>query len=121
MAAYPPDPDSNAPTQVRYGVLAFLCLLSFILYIDRICISQAAPDMQEELGLSNTLMGYVFGAFAVAYGLFEVPTGRWGDRFGSVTDPFGHSWGIATHVEDVPPDEMERRAAEFMGAAAAGS
>jgi PhnB protein len=44
----------------------------------------------------------------------------WGDRFGSITDPFGHSWSIATHVEDVPPDEMEKRAADAM-AAMAGS
>ncbi len=35
----------------------------------------------------------------------------WGDRFESVTDPFGHSSQIATHVEDVPPDEMAKRAA----------
>jgi PhnB protein len=33
----------------------------------------------------------------------------WGDRFGSVTDPFGHSWQIATHIEDVSPEEMEER------------
>jgi PhnB protein len=33
----------------------------------------------------------------------------WGDRFGRVTDPFGQQWGIATHIEDVAPDEMERR------------
>jgi PhnB protein len=33
----------------------------------------------------------------------------YGDRSGTLTDPFGHVWTIATHVEDVPPDEMERR------------
>lgn len=38
----------------------------------------------------------------------------WGDRFGRITDPFGHQWGIATHVEDVTPDEMDRRAKEAM-------
>jgi PhnB protein len=38
----------------------------------------------------------------------------WGDRYGKLTDPFGHSWGVATHVEDVSPDEMMRRGAEFM-------
>lgn len=38
----------------------------------------------------------------------------WGDRFGKVTDPFGHQWGIATHIEDVAPAEMERRSAEAM-------
>lgn len=37
----------------------------------------------------------------------------YGDRSGSFTDPFGHSWVIATHVEDVPEDEMQRRMAEF--------
>ncbi|HKT50476.1 MAG TPA: VOC family protein [Candidatus Angelobacter sp.] len=35
----------------------------------------------------------------------------YGDRSGTVTDPFGHKWTIATHVEDVSPDEIERRMA----------
>jgi PhnB protein len=38
----------------------------------------------------------------------------YGDRTGQLEDPFGHRWSIATHVEDVPPDEMEKRAAEAM-------
>ena len=38
----------------------------------------------------------------------------YGDRSGQFEDPFGHRWSVATHVEDVPPDEMERRAAEAM-------
>ena len=33
----------------------------------------------------------------------------WGDRFGQLTDPFGHSWSLATHKEDVAPEEMKRR------------
>jgi len=36
----------------------------------------------------------------------------YGDRSGMILDPFGHAWNIATHVEDVPPDEISRRAAE---------
>ena len=36
----------------------------------------------------------------------------YGDRSGSLTDPFGHSWTVATHVEDVAPEEMQRRMAE---------
>ena len=39
----------------------------------------------------------------------------YGDRSGTVEDPFGHSWTIATHKEDVPPAEMQRRAAAAMG------
>ena len=37
----------------------------------------------------------------------------WGDRFGTLQDPFGHVWHVATHVEDVEPDEMGRRAEEW--------
>lgn len=37
----------------------------------------------------------------------------WGDRMGSVLDPFGHKWTLATHVEDVPPEEMQRRMAKW--------
>src|SRR5712671_3952257 len=37
----------------------------------------------------------------------------WGDRYGKFTDPFGHQWGVATHIEDVSPEEMERRSAEW--------
>ena len=38
----------------------------------------------------------------------------YGDRTGQFEDPFGHRWSVATHVEDVPPDEMEKRAAAAM-------
>ncbi|MEA2277312.1 MAG: PhnB protein [Solirubrobacteraceae bacterium] len=38
----------------------------------------------------------------------------WGDRFGQLTDPFGHQWQVATHIEDVPPEEMATRAKAAM-------
>ena len=38
----------------------------------------------------------------------------YGDRAGQILDPFGHKWFVATHVEDVSPEEMERRAAAAM-------
>ena len=41
----------------------------------------------------------------------------YGDRTGGIIDPFGHRWYIATHVEDVPPEEMEKRAAAAMAEA----
>jgi PhnB protein len=46
----------------------------------------------------------------------EVADQFWGDRFGSVTDPFGHLWTIATHVEDLAPEEIEERAKAAMAA-----
>ncbi|MGH2767556.1 MAG: VOC family protein [Actinomycetota bacterium] len=39
----------------------------------------------------------------------------YGDRSGQFEDPFGHRWSVATHIEDVPPEEMAMRAAEAMG------
>jgi PhnB protein len=38
----------------------------------------------------------------------------WGDRYGKVRDPFGHSWGLSQHVEDVAPEEMKRRSQAWM-------
>lgn len=38
----------------------------------------------------------------------------WGDRYGKLTDPFGHQWGMATHIEDVAPEEMGKRAEAAM-------
>jgi MFS family permease len=78
----PKDP-SEQPTWVRYRVLAFLAAMTFILYLDRACINQAAPIIKEELHITETQKGWIFGAFTIAYALFEIPAGRWGDRFGS--------------------------------------
>lgn len=53
---------------------------------------------------------------AVAAGskvLMEVKDQFYGDRSGTLVDPFGHKWTVATHIEDVSPEEMERRAKEF--------
>lgn len=85
-----PTPDAQAPdvalprpTNARYIVLAFLCSMAFVLYLDRVCISQALKPMKDEFDLTNTQTSLVLMAFTLAYGIFEIPTGRWGDRFGS--------------------------------------
>jgi PhnB protein len=39
----------------------------------------------------------------------------WGDRYGSVTDPFGHTWSFATHIKDMTPEEMEEAAKSAFG------
>jgi PhnB protein len=74
-------------------------------------------------GSSVTISVYVEDVDAVfeaalANGATEVraPENQfYGDRSGQFEDPFGHRWSVATHVEDVPPDEMERRAADQAG------
>jgi MFS family permease len=69
-------------TRARYWVIVFAVTLAVIQYIDRVCISKAMPSIQRDLHFSNVQAGYVFGAFTLAYALFEIPTGWLGDRFG---------------------------------------
>jgi len=63
-------------------VLALLCALYLILFVDRVNIATAAPLMKVELGLSNTQLGLAFSAFAIPYALFQLIGGWIGDRFG---------------------------------------
>ncbi len=70
------------PTRVRHMVIVFAVTLGIITYIDRVCISQAAPYMTEDLGLTKAQMGWVFAAFAWSYALFEIPGGYLGDWIG---------------------------------------
>jgi MFS family permease len=72
----------SKPTRTRYWVIVFAVTLAVIQYIDRVCISQAAPLISKDLSLSPKQMGWVFGAFTLAYALFEVPCGYLGDRIG---------------------------------------
>jgi MFS transporter, ACS family, glucarate transporter len=81
--ATPPLDPNQQPTWVRYRVLAFLAAMTFVLYLDRSCINQAAPIIKNELGISEGQKGIIFGAFTLAYAVFEIPAGRWGDRYGS--------------------------------------
>jgi PhnB protein len=84
---------------------------------------QASTKPPKELGgTSVSVFMYVEDIDAVykqaveagASSLMEPDDMFWGDRFGSVLDPFGHSWTIATHIEDVPPEEMEERSKAWM-------
>ncbi len=73
---------AQPPSRVRYWVIVFSVTLAVITYIDRVCISQAAPLITKDLGLSKIQMGYAFTAFGVAYALFEIPGGFLGDWMG---------------------------------------
>ena len=84
---------------------------------------QASTRPPKELGGSSAgVFMYVEDVDAVvkqatdagATVTMEVADQFWGDRFGTITDPFGHVWSIATHVEDVPPEEMAERAKAAM-------
>ena len=86
---------------------------------------QASTKPPKELGgTSTSIFIYVEDVDATfkqavdagATVTMEVADQFWGDRFGTVTDPFGHVWSIATHVEDVPPEEIAERGKAAMAA-----
>lgn len=76
-------PPGQKTTHVRYGVMAFLGALAFLTYFDRICITRAQGDIKADLGITDTEMGLIMGAFWFAYAIFELPAGWMGDRFGA--------------------------------------
>ncbi len=84
MAASPPPARAAAesPSRVRHRVLTLTVLLYMITYMDRICISNAAPAIREEFGFDWMTMAWIFSAFSWSYALFQIPGGWMGDRFG---------------------------------------
>jgi len=96
----------------------------------RIMLADEMPEMPDAVTKSPTTLGgtatglalYVpdvdtsFERAVAAGATIKRPVKDqfYGDRSGTVEDPFGHLWTIATHVEDVPPEEIARRAAAMM-------
>jgi len=66
----------------RFILVLAAFLLMVLLYVDRACISVAKGDVARDLGLSNTQMGWVFGAFSLGYALCQTPAGMLADRLG---------------------------------------
>jgi PhnB protein len=90
--------------------------------------SAPVPGMKNACGvfLYTDNVDAVFNRAVAAGAKVDMPLDNqfWGDRYGKITDPFGHQWGLAKHVEDVAPEEMKRRSQEYAAkmakAAAAG-
>ena len=71
------------PSRTRHFVLGLLVLLYGLTYLDRVCISAAAPALQEEFGFDESVKGLIFSAFNLSYALFQIPTGWLADRIGA--------------------------------------
>ena len=74
--------ETMRPTRTRTIVVGFAVTLAVLQYVDRVAISQAAPLVMRDLGLTKEQMGWVFSAFTLAYALFEIPGGYLGDWIG---------------------------------------
>lgn len=91
-----------------------------------VMLSDEWPDMDQlgpkrRGGATASLMVYVddvdamFAQAVKAGAVVEKPCADqfWGDRTCTLVDPFGHRWMLATHIEDVPPEELARRMAQW--------
>lgn len=99
------------PTRARYRVVLLAVGLAVLSYVQRVAISGAAIPISHDLHLSKQQMGWVFGAFGLAYALFEIPMGLFGDRMGvrralaqivlawsAFTALTGAAWSVASLV-----------------------
>jgi len=84
--------------KTRYLILAVICLMYFITYIDRVNISVAGPMIKQEFGLTATQLGIVFSAFAYPYAAMQIIGGWCADRFGPriVLTVLSIIWAVAT-------------------------
>jgi len=108
----------------RHGVLAFLISLSVITFLDRLAIAVAGPRIQDELGIPPERWGWVLGAFALAYGIFEIPSGASGDRLGQrqVLTRIVVWWSIFTAATAAAGSYVQLMVTQFLfGAGEAGA
>jgi MFS family permease len=106
----------SQPTRSRARItFILLCLMAFIMYVDRTNISVAAPVMSKELGFNNTHLGFIFSAFAIAYSCFMIPGGWHSDRIGARKGLllYGSLWAVATIVTGLVGSLVALVAARF--------
>jgi sugar phosphate permease len=77
-----PDAQQAPRSFGRWYILGLICLMYLITYLDRVIISNTAPEIRTEFGFDQKTMGWIFGSFVLAYALFQVPGGWLSERFG---------------------------------------
>jgi len=99
-----PPPDSER-SNVRWVILALLCVGSFVAYVLRTNMSIAGENIMADLGLSKIQLGMVFSAFAWGYAIFQFPGGIFGDIVGSrrALSMIAVLWGILTLATGLVP------------------
>lgn len=90
---------------VRFRILGLLLVLSFVNYILRNNISVALPSIREEFAFSSTELGWILGSFNVAYALFQIPGGLFGDALGPrrALTIIAVTWGMLTALTGFVP------------------
>jgi MFS transporter, ACS family, glucarate transporter len=98
----------STPGRHRWVIVAILCAVAFVLYVDRINISVSAPHIATEFGLSSQSLGNVFSAFLFGYAFGLVPGGWLADRFGAhrVLTVAGIFWAVLTALMGCIPSGL---------------
>ncbi|NLF71127.1 MAG: MFS transporter [Candidatus Anammoximicrobium sp.] len=93
----------SSPTRVRYLVVAVTALMAVLLYLDRFCISFAEVFIKEDLGLTDSQVGWMLSAFFWTYALSQVPSGWLTDRFGPrlMLTSYVLGWSLLTGLTGV--------------------
>jgi MFS family permease len=84
--------------RATWNFLFLLCLMEFVLFIDRVNLAAAAPVLQKDLGLGNIALGFAFSAFNYSYAPFQLVGGWFADRFGArrTLTVCGLAWSMTT-------------------------
>jgi sugar phosphate permease len=77
-----PEAERKSSSYGRWYILGLICLMYLITYLDRVIISNTAPEIRTEFGFDQKTMGWIFTSFVLAYALFQVPGGWLSERFG---------------------------------------
>src|SRR5215472_3284423 len=88
----------HRPTRRRYRVIALLCAMYLITYMDRTNLSIIAPLISKEFNFDKLTMGFIFSAFSWSYTIFQMPCGYLGDRYGPrrMLGTFALYWSVLT-------------------------
>lgn len=91
---------AERPTRRRYRVIALLCAMYLITYMDRTNLSIIAPLISKEFNFDKLTMGFIFSAFSWSYTIFQMPCGYLGDRYGPrrMLGTFALYWSALTAV-----------------------
>ncbi len=77
-----PQAEQKKASYGRWYILGLICLMYLITYLDRVIISNTAPEIRTEFAFDQKTMGWIFSSFVLAYALFQVPGGWLSERFG---------------------------------------
>ena len=108
--------NQSLPSRMRWMLVGWVAVMGSVSYLDRVNISIAGPSIAREFHLSNIQLGWVFSAFAVGYGLFQIGGGWLADRFGPrrILTIGALWWAVFTALTAIVPAGFAARLLVFL-------